>query len=73
MMQTREICGVEVAVDPDGAEVLVDIGGERMTLAEIEKLRPAADWSRTVEIGPYTLDETSLATLKSFVRAAAER
>ena len=63
-----EFCGVEVEVRTADGSTWVDFGGEVLTPAEIEALRPSADWSRTVEIGPYTLDERSLAQLQRFVR-----
>jgi hypothetical protein len=70
-MHTEEICGVEITIFANGPDVLVDVGGEILTPAEINDLRPSADWSRTVEIGPYTFDETSLEALRSFVQRGA--
>ena len=64
-----EICGVEVEVLTADGSTWVDIGGETMTPADVKALRPSADWTRTVVIGPYTLDEQSLARLQRFVKS----
>lgn len=68
-MHTREIAGVEVALLTDGDAVLVSVAGKTLSPGEIAALCPSADWCRTVEIGPYTFDEASLAELKAFVQS----
>ena len=67
-MHTREIGGVDVAIYTDGDTVVVEIGGEMMSPEDVDALRPGPDWSRTVEIGPYTFGERSLTELQEFVR-----
>lgn len=64
----REIGGVEIDIRNDGESILVDVGGVLMEPAEIESLRPAPDWTDTVEIGPYAFCATALAELRAFVR-----
>lgn len=72
MHLTGEICGARVEARREDRDVLIQIGDETCSPAEIEALSVTrADWTGTTSLGGFVFDSTALAALKQFAAAAS--
>ena len=71
MHLTGDICGARVEARREDREVVIRVGDETCSPAEIDSLSvPHADLTGTTSVGGFVFDSTALAALKQFAAAA---